>query len=903
MSQPEKINFRITESNSNKENNSSPNASSNKINLFLKFCSTYNFKGFSFSKINTFIKNSEIKKKPILPNWKSFDLSNYSTNAHVFQSHTAFAIFTGKTSNITVIDVDDKDEYQTLVTDFPELKDTLTVETAKGFHIYCKYDGDIVGRTFAFKSYDRIDIRNDNELLFSPPTTYTNCITGKIEKYVILDHCTNMPVTEFVPFPLKLKRDLKQFLDTDTLCTIESEEIANGDIDYDNNVEVGDGGDVDDCNSLPTIVTMIIDKSKSNATTEISAKTSTTSHNVVDIDTIHMKKKEMIDLLNALHPTYCDSWENWFRIGGTIYHELGDSQESKDLFLLYSKQKSPIYAEKVTMTDIDNIWSSFKPDKKINVTKASLYQQCKQTSLPLFKEIQKKHEAFDFFQINSTTLAKQFVKMYGDDFIQNHKMGNLYYWDGHIWSTRVAEQRVLQIIGNEFYTELVKQWKNRCDLKPDMSESDIKASDIIVKKLANMQRREFKMSVFKDVLTELPIQAVDFDTNFEQLNNLQFQNGILMLDKVKLNSIEQLTSNSVNVSNAFRNRTKTDYVSLVLPYDFDNAKKEDIDFVQNIFNQIQPESLQRDFQLGWLAYCLTGNTGAQIFKVGIGYSGSNGKSLEAKIHSTCFDIYSFKLNKNTFTEGNDKVHKQFIHLISKPIRYAYIEELNRKKMDAELLKDAVDGHKLNVEIMYGTSEEKAIQAKISTFSNTDFRVAPDGGILRRGRLQYYPSEFIDINVLEASGEKRKPNQFPLVRDLEKQFLKTEMKLAYLWVLLPYVAKFYSNGLIVPEFAKQNFSSITVEYDDLNNALEEICKKGNEDDKIWKDDLVEQLGLRMNKTLSWEHILPEMKRLGYKYERTLRTNSISGIPSCKGVIIGLKWNDTALRNFVSFLPED
>jgi hypothetical protein len=342
----------------------------------------------------------------------------------------------------------------------------------------------------------------------------------------------------------------------------------------------------------------------------------------------------------------------------------------------------------------------------------------------------------------------------------------------------------------------------------------------------------------------------------------------------------------INIENAFRNRDKCDYVTLVLPYNFEIPKKQDVDFVQNIFNQIQPDSLQRDFQLGWLAYCLTGNTGEQIFKLGIGYSGSNGKSLEAKIHSTCFDIYSFKLNKNTFTDGNDKAHKQLFHLISEPIRYAYIEELNRKKIDAEALKDVVDGHKLNVEIMYGTSEQKPIQAKISTFSNTDFKIAPDGGILRRGRLQYYPSQFIDPES-ETFGER--PNQYPLIKDLEKKFLKNEMKLAYLWVLLPYVSKFFANGLVVPEIAKTNFSSITVEYDDLSNALEEICIKGDDNDKIWKNDLVEQLGLQMNKTLIWENILPEMKRLGYTYKKDTRTKSLSGTLSCKGCIVGLKWN--------------
>ncbi len=66
----------------------------------------------------------------------------------------------------------------------------------------------------------------------------------------------------------------------------------------------------------------------------------------------------------------------------------------------------------------------------------------------------------------------------------------------------------------------------------------------------------------------------------------------------------------------------------------------------------QPE--QQKLQLGYLAYALTGNTDAQMFKINVGYSASNGKSCERQIHEACFGLYTTKLHKSTFDDGNQK---------------------------------------------------------------------------------------------------------------------------------------------------------------------------------------------------------------------------------------------------------
>ena len=80
----------------------------------------------------------------------------------------------------------------------------------------------------------------------------------------------------------------------------------------------------------------------------------------------------------------------------------------------------------------------------------------------------------------------------------------------------------------------------------------------------------------------------------------------------------------------------------------------------------------------------------------IGYTASNGKSTEFRIHDSIFPIYSKKLDKDTFNISYaNKRHKQIRQLQKNPIRFCYCEELDQKKIDVDYLKDFVDANNLS----------------------------------------------------------------------------------------------------------------------------------------------------------------------------------------------------------------
>ena len=127
-------------------------------------------------------------------------------------NHYAMAILTGAISNLTVIDFDiiatGHTSYEKFLEDFPELKTCKTVKSCSGgYHIYCRYDPEVVTGTDCFKGkYAGVDIRNDKACIIAPPTKLyfvdenkTATVKGEYSEFI---------TGEILPFPPELKRHL-----------------------------------------------------------------------------------------------------------------------------------------------------------------------------------------------------------------------------------------------------------------------------------------------------------------------------------------------------------------------------------------------------------------------------------------------------------------------------------------------------------------------------------------------------------------------------------------------------------------------------------------------------------------------------------------------------------------------
>ena len=93
---------------------------------------------FTFNDIKTDLNDKNEEKKSLigLPKWSKITLDN----CDCFDEGSCIAVITGEKSDLTIIDFDDSDTYETLVREYPELKNYKTIKTNQGYHVWCKYN-------------------------------------------------------------------------------------------------------------------------------------------------------------------------------------------------------------------------------------------------------------------------------------------------------------------------------------------------------------------------------------------------------------------------------------------------------------------------------------------------------------------------------------------------------------------------------------------------------------------------------------------------------------------------------------------------------------------------------------------------------------------------------------------
>jgi hypothetical protein len=174
------------------------------MNLTIQNLVNEGFVLFTFTEITTKKNNILVEKKtPIgMPNWKKITRDNFIN--YIKENDKGVALITGSISGITVIDFDDIAVYNNLINDYPDIKKIRTIQTNNGIHLYCKYDKNLKTTTNGFNLYDKIDIRNDDGIVFCPPTKY-KLLNGSYAEYKDIGG-EILPVPEILLLHLKTNK-------------------------------------------------------------------------------------------------------------------------------------------------------------------------------------------------------------------------------------------------------------------------------------------------------------------------------------------------------------------------------------------------------------------------------------------------------------------------------------------------------------------------------------------------------------------------------------------------------------------------------------------------------------------------------------------------------------------------
>ena len=552
--------------------------------------------------------------------------------------------------------------------------------------------------------------------------------------------------------------------------------------------------------------------------------------------------EELQDLVDCIAQSDIDDYHTWIRIVFGLHNDnINNYEIAKNLSM-----KSAKYDDKF----FNNLWSNAKSGVNIG----TIHFYAKRGNPAQYRILTKKNRLTG----TEDNLTEIFLKLNCENLLFFPKEKELYIYKQEKWvldTDYLILKKLVRTTLINYVTEDIQNLlsNNDGDIKDLLNEKNK-----IFQKVSNKKTIDNVSSfVLQDLANEK--RQEEFNTNKEQVNNLHFRNGVYNLLEKK-----------------FRKRTKADYITQYLDWDYMDEEEIPANIqeeVHTFYKKLHPNEEQRKFALSWLSYCLSGDVGVQRFKMNIGYTASNGKSTEFRIHDSIFPIYSKKLDKDTFNISYaNKRHKQIRQLQKNPIRFCYCEELDQKKIDVDYLKDFVDANNLSCEIMYGTCESAPIQAKLNTCSNKDFNVDIDEGILRRGVVQMYESRFIkDIE------DDWKTHTFKRVDNYGKKFECELYKNAYLHLLLSY----FSLNVFIPKKNEDMFKDIAEEYDDFSNIFNELfIHTKNEEDSLHKSELVEIFKTK-NKSLSQRHITYELKKIGIKYKKDKMKEGK------KGFFVGLK----------------
>jgi hypothetical protein len=271
---------------------------------------------FSGFHIKTKIINGKEKKDiKQMPPWKQINKDNCLKYVGL-----NCAVICGAISGISVIDFDNMDTYNKVMIDFPELKDFKQVQTRNGVHIYGKYNKDLHTTTNAYEMYEGIDIRNDESVVFAPPTRY-NLLDGSIIDYKDMGG-------ELLDFPHDLIQKQKY---------IQKE---------------------------------LIKKTKEQDKQQKKVQKIMENEPITDLDVICRK------IINAgLLDDMCDDYNNWIKVGFAIYNSVN----SFELFDLFSARST-----KYDAISVKKHWDGLKPTIEDKLTFASILYWAKEKDIDIY---------------------------------------------------------------------------------------------------------------------------------------------------------------------------------------------------------------------------------------------------------------------------------------------------------------------------------------------------------------------------------------------------------------------------------------------------------------------------------------------------------------------------------------
>jgi len=577
-------------------------------------------------------------------------------------------------------------------------------------------------------------------------------------------------------------------------------------------------------------------------------KSLTTNSNVSGIKNFD-KVSELGKIISMKYIGVTGCYHDWCKILWTLRSE---SEDYKEIARDISKRGGSLYNEDV----FEKTWEAFT-QKAMTIN--TFYYYCKSSDEAKFKQICAKYSDKKIGDDTSYDTTIENIKdLYQCSILISSKLKDVVILCNEQWfvlqSTNLwnrVKDPTFQITTQirkyiDYNTAKISNDLTKCD-DEEQHKTMVKHLKMWIECYTLINGSGYMSQLMKNLRPQLTDN--DFETKLDVLKyQVAYKNGILDLKTLY-----------------FREGIfGSDYITKTIPYNYEESTEADRAIVlKELLKICNMKQEHLDYYLSYLGYAMTGDSQRlQQFWYMLGQTASNGKSVIFEALMDIIPNYIVKIENTAFEMGNNAIHKEIATW--RGARIGWVNELTKKKQDAELFKQIADGTTIKYKVMYGNSANMNINFKMCVVSQHTISINADKGVARRLKVLQMNSSFMDHHAEDDYVKCcfKKDTNFGFL-------LQTKYKFALMDIIYSYSKRFYENDFKMcdypDEWKQETEESVASnnDFDDFFNCHFEIDK-----DAIVSKRVVDEIVSQYKGSIK---IKDELRRMGihFTYDGKLR----------------------------------
>ncbi len=585
---------------------------------------------------------------------------------------------------------------------------------------------------------------------------------------------------------------------------------------------------------------------------------SSTDSGFEEIKPIRKMTEEENELVENISLDYLDNYGDWLKIIWSLNNEFGDFELIKKIS---SKSKKYCGDEKLK--------KFLNDDKKKLCSFGTINHYSKLSNKQKYFEIKAKYTPI-FFSNSDYELAELYLKNSCDNVVKQDD--ELYFFDDNFWAIDYKLNKIKKHMRDTLY----KLFTDKRDIlnKLQYTEENEKKIKNVTSSIKYINTSSKQKAIIEQISVILPNKEYNFDCNRREL--FCFKNTAYNLE---LNKFEKIN--------------KFDYITLNCGFEWREPTNEELNKINQFFQDIQPDIESRESVKSILRRGLYGQQ--DEYFVLFNGRGGNGKGVLMELFKACCNDYFYEGSNGVLTEKIKKSGaNQEVANCDKKRVILYSEPDEGVKLNGSTIKYMTGNPIVNARALY--SQKTKINIHAMQIMECNQRPAINGRVdasfFRRLIDILFPTQFVN-HQSEIINENYKLKD----ESFKKDDFKENHKFALLKILMASKSKIY-----IPKGVKDRSEQYLLNNDEIYTFIQEnYVNTACENDYISLKDMYNTFKLSPQYSLMTYEEKREMTKRKFtdlissnpKFNYCIR-KVIKG-KNCKNIVLNLREKELDIEN--------